>query len=123
MSELLELTVDPGSSAVRGNLLLACARMAFKESLAEWRALGRPSHEGSVLHNLGVVAHGQEDYLVAKHCFDRSLSIARSQVYRLGIAEAKGERGDLALDLDDLGSARSDLRESLLIHRQIRRYG
>ncbi|MGE3164950.1 MAG: protein kinase [Planctomycetota bacterium] len=93
----------------RGNLAAAAAY--YDEALALSRSMGNRRTERNILHNLGLVAQRQGDLPVADRWLRESLDVRLELGDQQGVLLSLLSLSDVALDADDLRTARGLLNE------------
>lgn len=95
------------------------AEELFADSLRVWHSLHQAIREGSVLLNLGLVAHATQRPEQAEDFFARAYRLFASENDRSGQARALASRARLVRELGDLPTARQLAEDSLALFRSV----
>ena len=93
------------------------AELGLKEALSLTATISDPSiaaaAEGRAHANLGVVAHGRGDFVVARARHERALRVCRDSGYDLGGVRSLRDLGDVARDQGDYAGSVARYRDTL----------
>ncbi len=94
-------------------------RVWLEKLLALVSVEAAPEVRAAALRGAGKAAYYQNDFAIARACFEQSLTLDRASNNQPGIAEALARLGLLAVTPEEWATARSLLEESLALYRAL----